>query len=108
MTMEEAVAAALREKLTDQSLDGQLWGAFPNTMTVDDLAAHIASTLHAAGIGTLADAYKHAADVVHAEARWQWERDMQRIPGAQIVAQRMSVIEDCIRHFANESGDRRA
>lgn len=42
-------------------------------------------------------ALEWAADVVHAEARWQWERDLRRIPGSQIVAQRMGVIEQCLR-----------
>jgi len=29
--------------------DGQLWGAFPNTMTIKDLAAHVVSKLTDAG-----------------------------------------------------------
>lgn len=46
-------------------------------------------------------AYRHAADVVHSEARWQWERSKGHVPGAQIVAQRMQVIEASLKGFAD-------
>ncbi|WP_280762138.1 hypothetical protein [Prescottella agglutinans] len=59
--MEDTVASALREKLTDQSLDGHLWGAFPNTMTVDDLAEHVVAAL---------------ADSGHIEVEYAVERDV--------------------------------
>lgn len=41
-----------------------------------------------------------AADVVQSEARWQWERDRRGALGAQVVAQRMTIIEKCIRDQA--------
>lgn len=46
------IAEALREKASPGHSgqpgtkdDGQLWGAFPNSMTLDDLAAHVAAVL---------------------------------------------------------------
>ena len=48
-----------------------------------------------------ARAYRHAADVVHSEARWQWEQSKGHVPGAQIVAQRMQVIEASLKGFAD-------
>lgn len=42
-------------------------------------------------------ALKWAADVVHSEARWQTECDMRGYPGAQLIAQRMTVIENVLR-----------
>lgn len=36
--------------------DGQLWGAFPNTMTIKDLAAHVVSKLTDAGYSIVANA----------------------------------------------------
>lgn len=63
-------------------------------------STHVAAELAAAGIGSVADAYRHAADVVHAEARYQWEQDVRGVVGAQTVAQRMVVVEGCLRHFA--------
>lgn len=47
-------------------------------------------------------ALSNAADVVHAEARWQWELDSRGHIGAQTVAQRMQVVEACLRAFAGE------
>lgn len=41
---------------------------------------------------------KFAVDAVHAEARYQWEMDLRGAPGAQIVAQRMVVVETVIRN----------
>jgi len=48
-------------------------------------------------------ALSNAADVVHAEARWQWELDSRGHIGAQTVAQRMQVVEACLRAFAGET-----
>lgn len=52
----ELIAAAMRDVATEGHNgapgardDGQLWGAFPNTMTVHDLAAHVVSRLSDAG-----------------------------------------------------------
>lgn len=36
-------------------------------------------------------------DAVHAEARYQWEQDRRGIPCAQVVAQRMGIVEIVIR-----------
>lgn len=43
---------------------------------------------------------REAARIVLAEARWQWEQAARRIPGAQIVAQRMQVVEKCLTNMA--------
>ncbi|WP_037161024.1 hypothetical protein [Rhodococcoides fascians] len=52
----ELIAEAMRDVATEGHNDapgarddGQLWGAFPNTMTVHDLAAHVVSRLSDAG-----------------------------------------------------------
>ncbi|WP_037162656.1 hypothetical protein [Rhodococcoides fascians] len=52
----EIIADAMRDVATEGHNgapgardDGQLWGAFPNTMTVHDLAAHVVSRLSDAG-----------------------------------------------------------
>ncbi|MGW2095760.1 hypothetical protein [Promicromonospora sukumoe] len=49
MSAERDVAKALRGLLTKATQGDQLWGAFPNTMTVDDLAAHVVAALTNAG-----------------------------------------------------------
>lgn len=49
MTLEESVAAALREKMTSPD-ETALWGAFPNTMTVDRLARHVIDALTGARV----------------------------------------------------------
>ena len=41
---------------------------------------------------------KFAVSAVHSEARYQWEQDRRGGPGAQIVAQRMGVVETVIRN----------
>ncbi|SDT84452.1 hypothetical protein [Gordonia westfalica] len=46
-----------------------------------------------------------AADVVHAEARYQWEMDARHAVCAQVVAQRMGVVERTIRSFADGAED---
>lgn len=38
-----------------------------------------------------------AGDVVHSEARWQWESDFRGAPCSQVVARRMTVTEGAIR-----------
>lgn len=44
------IAEGMREIATTGAReDGQLWGAFPNTMTVTDLAEHVVSKLTDAG-----------------------------------------------------------
>ncbi|MBY4212861.1 hypothetical protein HQO42_14820 [Rhodococcus fascians] len=43
------VATSGRNDVPGTREDGQLWGAFPNTMTVTDLAAHVVSKLTDAG-----------------------------------------------------------
>lgn len=43
------------------------------------------------------EALRWAADVVHSEARWQWELHTRGTVGAQIVAQRMTVVEQVLR-----------
>jgi len=48
----------------------------------------------------IAMGHDEAADVVHAEARWQTELAMRRSLGAEYTAQRMSVVEETIRGFA--------
>lgn len=39
-----------------------------------------------------------AADIVHSEARWQWEQKMRGVDFAQVIAERMMVIESILRH----------
>ncbi|WP_313812381.1 hypothetical protein [Glutamicibacter sp.] len=46
--------------------------------------------------------YTEAADVLSSEARWQYEQDARRVTGAQIVAQRMGVMEQIMRDRAKE------
>lgn len=41
-----------------------------------------------------------AADIVHAEARWQWELDGRGTTCAQVVAQRMTMVEQILRDRA--------
>ena len=43
------VATSGRNDVPGTREDGQLWGAFPNTMTLKDLAAHVVSKLTDAG-----------------------------------------------------------
>ena len=46
----ELIAESMRAVATEGAReDGQLWGAFPNTMTVHDLAEHVVSKLTDAG-----------------------------------------------------------
>lgn len=52
----QVIAEGMREVATEGQKgtpgtrdDGQLWGAFPNTMTLTDLAAHVVSKLTDAG-----------------------------------------------------------
>ncbi|NKZ63017.1 hypothetical protein GTG23_00310 [Rhodococcus hoagii] len=72
------------------------------------VAAHAVAALTNAGKAIVdqdaeAKAFDLAADVVHAEARWQHEQDRRGTVGAQIVAQRMLVMEGAIRRFAAET-----
>ncbi|MBM4469870.1 hypothetical protein GS502_11150 [Rhodococcus hoagii] len=46
------------------------------------------------------EAFEEAAQVVRQEARNQFEQDMRRVPGAQLVAQRMNVMRDVLLAFA--------
>lgn len=48
---------------------------------------------------------RQAIDIVHAEARWQWEQDQRGTVCAQVVAQRMGIVEDCLRGFQDRAGD---
>lgn len=50
-------------------------------------------------------ALEWAADVIAQEARHQWERDSTSIPCAQVVAQRMQVMERVIRARAISAED---
>lgn len=52
-----------------------------------------------------AEALAWAADVVHAEARWQWELHERGGVGAQIVAQRMTVVEKVLRSAAAKAAE---
>ena len=46
----ELIAESMRAVATEGAReDGQLWGAFPNTMTVHDLAEHVVSVLSERG-----------------------------------------------------------
>lgn len=46
MNPAEVIAESMRAVATEGAReDGQLWGAFPNTMTVHDLAEHVVSVL---------------------------------------------------------------
>jgi hypothetical protein len=64
-------------------------------------AAHQAAMLTAAGFGNVreakAQALEEASAIVASEEQHQWRRDSQRLPGAQIVAQRLQVIVRIIR-----------
>lgn len=51
------------------------------------------------GIATRAarEALAWAADVLAQEVREQWQRDAEGVPGAQMIAQRLTVLEQVIR-----------
>ncbi|AVP71280.1 hypothetical protein [Prescottella equi] len=54
------------------------------------------------------EAFEEAAQVLRQEAREQWERDAGRAPGAQLIAQRMDVVEKVLLSFAGaEPGERK-
>ncbi|NKZ84474.1 hypothetical protein GS982_19940 [Rhodococcus hoagii] len=46
------------------------------------------------------EAFEEAAQMLRQEARYQWEQDMRRVPGAQLIAQRMGVMERALLSFA--------
>lgn len=66
-----------------------------------DHPAHVAEVIRQHGLDRTSG-LNAAADVVHAEARYQWEMDARRAVCAQVVAQRMGVVERTIRSFAEE------
>jgi hypothetical protein len=43
------------------------------------------------------EALAWAADVLAQEVREQWQRDAEGVPGAQMIAQRLTVLEQVIR-----------
>ena len=47
-----------------------------------------------------ATGYTEAADALHSEARWQYDRHTRHMPGAQIVAGRMKVLGKVARNRA--------
>lgn len=47
-------------------------------------------------------AYRQAADLIHAEARWQWEQAADHTVCAQVVAQRMVTMERVLRRRAEQ------
>ena len=69
-----------------------------------DQSAHVASVIRQHGLDRVSG-LNAAADVVHSEARYQWEKDARRTVCAQIVAQRMDMVERVIRHFADGLAD---
>lgn len=46
------------------------------------------------------EAFEEAAQVLRQEARYQCEQDMRRVPGAQLIAQRMELVEKVLLSFA--------
>ncbi|ATW60856.1 hypothetical protein SEA_GETALONG_89 [Gordonia phage Getalong] len=67
-------------------------------------AAHVAEVIRQHGLDRTSG-LNAAADVVHAEARYQWEMDARRAVCAQVVAQRMGVVERTIRSFVDGAED---
>lgn len=65
----DLIAATLHGKAIGSTiLDRQLWGAFPNTMTISDLAAHVALVVeqHTNGRTTELEAERDALyNIVH-------------------------------------------
>ncbi|UAJ79962.1 hypothetical protein IT072_02470 [Leifsonia sp. ZF2019] len=47
-------------------------------------------------------ALTHVRDIIHAEARWQYELHARGHVGAQQVAERMLAIEKCVDDFVRE------
>lgn len=73
--------------------------------SLGNLADELDASIRALAAQVRAEALREAADVVHAEARWQWELHMRHSTGAQIVAQRMGVVEETIRGMADRIAD---
>ncbi|MBY4381853.1 hypothetical protein HQO24_10385 [Rhodococcus fascians] len=77
------IAAGMREVATEgregtpgTREDGQLWGAFPNTMTLTDLAAHVVSKLTDAGYSIVqlpaTSTCRHCWEPIeHSDGRWR-------------------------------------
>lgn len=72
------IAEGMREAATEGQKgtpgtreDGQLWGAFPNTMTLTDLAAHVVSKLTDAGYGIVQVCRYCSNPIEHSLGRWR-------------------------------------
>lgn len=66
------IAEGMREIATTGAReDGQLWGAFPNTMTLTDLAEHVVSKLADAGYSIVQVCRYCSNPIEHTLGRWR-------------------------------------
>lgn len=73
--------------------------------TREDGAGRADVDLVAAEVAGYERGLRDAIGVVHAEARWQWELDGRRVTGAQIVAQRLGVVDQILTDWLNSKAD---